>query len=622
MCYPETALNRRSTEQDDEDQRSAFARDRDRLLYSTAFRQLAGKSQVVASTEIGVFHTRLTHSLKVAQLGRRLAEQLRDQYAQDDAFKCGHPDSPHAPDPDLVEFACLAHDIGHPPFGHTGERELDRTVNHLVRQAVDHAIKDAKREAKGKDHDAIEERRKEFTQSVCNAFGGFEGNPQSFRIVTRLAHKAVSQQSTASRSDDPADNGHDYFGLDLTAAAIDAVTKYPWEFGRNSKKPNKWGAYGICDDPHSDFGILQQVRQLTGADPSVGPSAEQSFESQLMDWCDDVTYAVHDVEDFYMIGMIPLGELFGYRQMFSALDQQEPLADIGNDPLDDDGRTDIADGDGHDEQSQQNDSSLTAMDSDKGVDHQPARYLASKEWERFRSFIAREWKNQPCQPEVVCEDCGSGDACDVRREYIDGLRNELIEIAYGETGADIMRDSIQAHRWSQRRASNLIEYFAGDNIGYLRRPLLHEGELVLSRHSSIGDRDQDTERRIDMCDILKKLIWKYVIRSSNLATQQVGQRKIIRELVEAFAADTVEGESEILPNHFVELIPKGAGCEGTVGSGETDSWLSESMREQLRSKCARVRIAADYIASLTEAQAVVLHKRLTGSELGGLRDIF
>ena len=491
-------------------------------------------------------------------------------------------------------------------------------MNRLVEEAIGQVIKDAKREASGQDADAIEKRHEELTMSVRNAFGGFEGNPQSFRIVTRLAHKAVSKQKTAGEPHDSTHSGHDYFGLDLTAAAIDAVTKYPWQFGGNEQKPNKWGAYGTCDDSLSDFGTLKKARERTDADPTVGPSARQSFESQLMDWCDDVTYAVHDVEDFYMIGMIPLEELFGYRQMFSTLDQAESQSGSGGEHVDD---ADNADNTDNEEQPQESASDSTDAASDDNPDQEPARYLTSKEWERFRSFVAHEWKDRPCQPKLVCTDCKSGNPCKVRKGYIDGLRNTLIEIAYGETGAGISRDSIQGHKWSQRRASDLIKYFAGDNVGYHDRPLLHEGKLVLSRHSSDEDRDRDTQRRVDMCDLLKKLIWKYVIRSSSLSTQQVGQRRIIRELVEAFAADTVEGESEILPSYFVELIPKGAGCEGIVGSGQSASWLSQQINDQLIIKCARIRITADYVASLTEAQAVALHKRLTGSELGGLRDI-
>ncbi len=98
------------------DQRSAFARDRDRIIYSSAFRRLAGVTQVVAAGEGHMFHNRLTHTIKVAQIGRRLAEHLlSDESQRPLALELGI-------NPEVVEAACLAHDLGHPPFGHVGER--------------------------------------------------------------------------------------------------------------------------------------------------------------------------------------------------------------------------------------------------------------------------------------------------------------------------------------------------------------------------------------------------------------------------------------------------------------------------------------------------------------------
>jgi len=131
-----------------------------------------------------VFHNRLTHSLQVAQVGRRIAEKLLREANSDEI----------AIDPDVVEAACLAHDIGHPPFGHIAEQEMDS----IARQ---HGVDD-----------------------------GFEGNAQSFRIVTRLAMGST-------------DNG-----LNLTRATLNAVLKYPWLHGKNAMKPDKWGAYDSDKD--------------------------------------------------------------------------------------------------------------------------------------------------------------------------------------------------------------------------------------------------------------------------------------------------------------------------------------------------------------------------------------
>lgn len=227
------------------DYRTAAQVDRDRVQYASAFSRLAEVTQVVSADRGYVFHNRLTHSLKVAQLARRMAEKLANSQPRETQAVGGL-------DPDAAEAAALAHDLGHPPHGHIAEEELNTLA------------------------------QKEGLTD------GFEGNAQSFRIVTKLA---VSDAI-------PSDDTINLRGLNLTRATLNAILKYPWLHGENANKPKKWGAY------ETERQIFEWVR--TGN--TLGKFTK-SAEAELMDWADDITYAVHDLLDFFCAGQIPLDRL-------------------------------------------------------------------------------------------------------------------------------------------------------------------------------------------------------------------------------------------------------------------------------------------------------------------------
>ncbi|SDC14579.1 deoxyguanosinetriphosphate triphosphohydrolase family protein [Actinokineospora iranica] len=265
---------------------SPFRVDRDRIVASPFFARLGGVTQVVSASGSGLLHNRLTHSLKVAQVGRAIAERLVSDPdlapLLEDLGGC---------DPDVVEAAAIAHDLGHPPFGHLGEQVLDRLARHRF------GLPD-----------------------------GFEGNAQSFRIVT----------TTDTRGPLAA-------GLDLTAAVRAAMLKYPWTrlshpapHPRDLPDPPR-GAAEPRDAPgtgSSKFSAyVTELDDLAQARVPFDGRVEQwqqTVEASVMDNADDIAYAIHDLEDFHRIGVLQhapvsaeLGQWEAERAEFAALDTAE-----------------------------------------------------------------------------------------------------------------------------------------------------------------------------------------------------------------------------------------------------------------------------------------------------------
>lgn len=219
--------------------RTEFERDRARLIHSSAFRRLGGKTQVRTAGYNDFARNRLTHSLEVAQIGRQIGYLLG----------C---------DPDVVDCACLAHDLGHPPFGHNGEKVL---------------------------------------ASICEDIGGFEANAQTFRILTRLEPKVFKE----GRS----------WGLNLTRASLDACVKYPWTKEEAPSYTNNGKKFCIYPEDMEAFLWLK--------DP--GREHERPMECQVMDISDDIAYCVHDFEDALENGadLSSFNPDFGMRDLTDAM---------------------------------------------------------------------------------------------------------------------------------------------------------------------------------------------------------------------------------------------------------------------------------------------------------------
>ncbi|GIE84313.1 deoxyguanosinetriphosphate triphosphohydrolase family protein [Actinoplanes regularis] len=464
---------------------SPFRVDRDRIVSSPFFARLAGVTQVISPGGAGLLvHNRLTHSLKVAQVARAIAERVRDG-DPDLADKLG------GCDPDVVEAAALAHDLGHPPFGHLGERVLDR----LARQRL--GLRD-----------------------------GFEGNAQSYRIVTSTE---IGGQAT--------------IGLNLTNATRAAILKYPWtrhghpEPHPRFMDPPPRGAAVHPDEPDggsAKFGAysteIDDVRAARAAFAGRVADWQQTVEASVMDTADDIAYAIHDLEDVHRVGVLQQGsvatELMAWQRWGTATD----LKRAG------------------------------------GAIESLRRSLHRKE-----SWIA--------------DDDAFADAVElVRAELVDGLLAQPFD---GSVAAEARVAAFSA-TWTRRLV---------DSVEMTEQAAVRSGHVQL------------TVAQWHEVQILKFVQNRFVLARPDLALHQRGQARLLATLVEALLAWLTDPEeADRLPRRLRDLVE--------LGEAELPKGTPERLAR------ARGRAVIDFVAGLTDSQAVGLMDALSGRSRQLWTDVF
>jgi dGTPase len=478
---------------------SPFRADRDRIVSSPFFARLGGVTQVISPGGSGLLvHNRLTHSLKVAQVARAVAERLlAEDRCRPVIERLG------GCDPDVVEAASLAHDLGHPPFGHLGEAVLDRLARHRL----------------------------------CLA-DGFEGNAQSYRIVTSTEIRGLAT-----------------IGLDLTAAVRAALLKYPWtrrsfpDPHPSTLDPVPRGATVPADDPASGsakFGAytteLADLQHAREPFVNVLPAWQQTVEASIMDTADDIAYAIHDVEDFHRVGVLQSGPVAAEFRGW----QRDAVA-------------------------------LAAM-SDQDLAAQARR--PGFDTERLRRQIRRKdgW---------ISDDGAFAAAVEtVRAELVDGLLAVTFD---GSIEAEEAITGFSA-RWTRRLV---------DAIDVIADPSVRSGHVVLG------------VAQWHEVQILKSVHRRFVLTRPDLALHQRGQARLLTALVDALHAwITDPDESARLPQRLHDLIDL-AEAE-LVAEPDAVGLAPGNQPVPSRIDRARGRAIVDFVAGLTDGQAVALLEAISG----------
>lgn len=544
--------------------------DRYRLFYSGHFLRLAEVTQTVSPINGYVFHNRLSHSLKVGVTAGLLAKSLKERYINEKGSTLQQALAKYI-DPVVAECAGYAHDIGHPPFGHIAEEELDKL-------ARSYGLED-----------------------------GFEGNAQTFRIASRLGGADLF----ATEKDE------DTLGLDLTRATMAALLKYPWKWGHlsneqrsnhtNNLQKQKWG---IFDEDEEIFEKIVFQSQITGLNGTS--SRRRTIEAEIMDWADDMTFAVHDLLDFYCSGQIPLFLLVDAAIQYQAMRRNSAQA---------------------------------------------SRPVMPPEWRKFVTFLLERPKLRRLLSRAqikYAEKHASRPSPTVQN-------NAQFESSPNDEERANPEKLLEFHL-----AFCMFTYFKGFNSRYTASPsqrrLIAQTTTILINEFSealgiIDSESWDSSNhqepvsfvRIEplkelTIEILKQFTWHYVIVGHSMSADSEGSRFVVKTVAQALMtnAENERRDAYLFPEHMrsrwspvfsirtktseylkldteeerwtetLDLLVKKDEIAGDLANTMRENVEKQGLRRPLKTRKQRLRDVIDYVASMSEPELMRIFKQLTG----------
>lgn len=440
----------------EESYRTVFRRDYARVLHSPSFRRLNGKTQLFPGSESDFFRNRLTHTLEVAQVAKSIAIRFNAEGNLNDEI-----------DRDLVEFAALAHDLGHPPFGHNGEEALDECI-----------YRD----------------------------GGFEGNAQTLRIISRLEKKKSGTAPSRLGIDD---EGNDQrLGLNLTYRSLASVLKYdrPIPLERPEWQGTRKGYY------ENDTDLVEEIKQrVTGGKEVV---AFKTIECSIMDVADDIAYSTYDLEDAFQAGFLQPMDLLSILPNLA-----ETVAKSVQKAMEKEAE------------------SIRRAGFEKEADEYKGRIDSGYTAERVREIMYEIFRDHvtPSAQEDMQEESELGEQEMDQAEIVRGLRSREYEVSLASEYYRAAKDVAESSYRRQRLTSALIGQF------------IQATRLLVNKDIPALSQAFVDPRQRERIETLKHFTFKTQIQSPRLNVVEYRGKDIVGNI---FSALDAPGGERLLPDDY------------------------------------------------------------------------